>query len=87
MITITLISPQDCKTCVETKEQLSALQKEYPDMQVQRIDAWSPEGEALIMQHGIMASPGILVNGTLLAAGPVAESKLRQAIEELGGTQ
>jgi predicted thioredoxin/glutaredoxin len=85
MIIITLISPQDCKNCIETKEQLAALQKEYSDVQVQHIDAWSPEGEALIMEHGIMASPGILVNGALLAAGPVSESRLRQAIEEKEG--
>lgn len=82
MITITLISPQDCKNCTEAKEQLVSLQKKYPDLQVQHIDAWSPEGEALIIEHGIMASPGILVNGALLAAGPVSESKLRQAIEK-----
>lgn len=82
MTKITLVSPKDCTNCVETKEQLARLQKDYEDLEVVHVDAWSPEGEAIIVQHGIMASPGILVNGMFLAAGPVAESKLRQAIEK-----
>lgn len=81
MTKIILVSPQDCKNCAAVKAHLAVLQQDYPALAVEHIDAWSPEGEALIMQYGIMASPGIIVDDSLLAAGPVSEEKLRLAVE------
>lgn len=82
MIKVTLVSPSDCPNCVELREQLSSLQKTYPDLTIETVDASSPEGEKLILKHGILSSPGILLNNRFWAMGAVSKQKLIQAIKE-----
>lgn len=81
MITVTLVSPADCPNCVDVKEQLGNLKKTYPKLVIESVDAHSPEGEELILKHGILASPGILINGKFFSMGAVSEQKLELAIK------
>ncbi len=81
MIKVTLISPADCSNCAAVKEQLDDLRRMYPELVIREIDAHTPEGEVLILQHGILASPGILINGQFFSMGAVSEQKLELAIK------
>jgi len=81
MVKITLISPADCPNCAIVKEQLADLKSIYPELAIQTVDAHAPEGEELILQHGILASPGILINGKFFSMGAVSEQKLNLAIK------
>lgn len=83
MIQLTLIRPDDCDTCVDVKELLEGLKKDYPDIQVEEIDAASEKGQQLIIEHGIMQSPGILANGKFLTMGKVTEKELRKKLNKL----
>lgn len=85
MVEVTLVSPADCPNCADVKEQLSSLQRKYAGLNVKTVDAFTPEGEALILQHGIMASPGILINGEFFSMGAVSEQELNSAVKSAVG--
>ena len=44
------------------------------------IDALSPDGEKLVLQHGILASPGVLVDGQFFGMGAISIEKLESHI-------
>lgn len=85
MITITLVGPKDCPNCEIVKESIEELKSSYPQIEVVQIDAYSPEGEDLVMQHGIMTSPGILIDDELIGTGNIPLSMLRQYIDDNSG--
>jgi glutaredoxin len=81
MVKVTLVSPADCPNCAAVKEQLDDLKSIYPELVITSVDAHAQEGEELILQHGILASPGILINDKFFSMGAVSEQKLNQAIK------
>jgi glutaredoxin len=80
MIEITLVSPTNCPNCEKVKESIERLKTRYPQIEVKLIDAYSPEGEGLVLQHGIMTSPGILINDVFIGAGNVTTAKIEDYI-------
>ncbi len=76
-----MISPDDCPNCGEVREQLDNLKQTYPALAIKSVDAHTPEGEELILKHGILASPGILINDKFFSMGAVSEHKLNSAIK------
>ncbi len=83
MIKVTLIRPEGCAHCVAVKEVLNKLKEEFPDITVEEIDMVSPEGQALVQKHGIMASPGILVNDEFFGFGGATEEQFREKFASL----
>jgi glutaredoxin len=83
MIELTLIRPNDCEHCADVKELLEKLSKDYSDLLIEEIDAATEKGQQLIIEHGIMQSPGILVNGKFFAMGNVSEAELRSKLNKL----
>lgn len=83
MIKITLIRPSGCQHCVQVKRTLEKLKANYPDLIITEIEATTPEGQALIQKHGILSSPGILINDEFFAMGGATEKQLREKLEEL----
>lgn len=83
MIKVTLIRPSGCQHCSAVKGTLEKLKNDYPDLKIEEIEATSPEGQTLVVKHGIMASPGILINDQFFAMGGATESQLRKKFEEL----
>ncbi len=82
MIKIILIRPAGCIHCVQVKGTLEKLKKEY-NISVEDVDMLSAKGQALVKKHGIMASPGILVNDEFFAMGGATEKDFRRKFEEL----
>lgn len=83
MIKVTLIRPSGCQHCVQVKGTLEKLKTNYPDLTIEEIEATTPEGQALIQKHGIMSSPGILINNEFFSMGGATEKQLRERFEEL----
>ena len=83
MIKVTLIRPSGCQHCVQVKETLEKLKTDYPYLIIEEVEATTPEGQALIMKHGILSSPGILVNEEFFAMGGATEKQLREKFDEL----
>lgn len=80
---VTLIHPPGCPHCAQVKAVLEKLKPEYPDLKVDDIDMLSEEGQKLVQQYGIMASPGILVNNEYFMSGGATESQLREKLDSL----
>lgn len=83
MINVTLVRPSGCAHCGAVKEVLEKLKTDYPDLMLKEIEATTPEGQALIVKHGIFSSPGILVNDEFFAMGGATEKQLREKFNEL----
>lgn len=83
MIKVTLIRPSGCAHCGQVKETLEKLKNDYPDLVIEEVEATTPEGQSLIIKHGIMSSPGILVNDEFFAMGGATEEQLRKKFDAL----
>lgn len=82
MIFITLVRPDDCGRCAAVHGTLEMLAQEY-ELYITEVDALSDQGQQLILQHGIMKSPGILVNDSFLAAGEPGADEFRTRFNQL----
>lgn len=81
MVTITLVGPRDCPVCEKVKDAIEeGLKTKYPQIDIEQIDAYSPEGEELVLEHGILASPGIIVDGTYIGSGGISISKIEDCL-------
>ena len=58
-----------CHSCLAAKQTLAKIISEYPDVQVEEIDMTTPTGQQLVQQYGIMASPGIIIDGERFSTG------------------
>lgn len=83
-ITIQELSTPGCTHCAEAKRILeNEIKPQFPNVEVEHVDMMTEEGQKLVMQYGIMASPGIIVNGELFSVGGLDRNKLIEKIKEL----
>jgi len=78
------LSNPGCSHCAEAREILEKeIKPNYPDVRIEYIEMMTPAGQELVQKHGIMSSPGILVNGELFSMGGLDKKKLVEKIEAL----
>lgn len=82
MIKVELVKNKGCTHCAQVKSLLEKLQLDYPDMQIEEILMTTDKGMKLVQKHGIMASPGVIINGELAFIGGASESQLREKLNE-----
>lgn len=83
-IKITQLSNPGCKKCAKVRETLeNEVLPKFEDIKIEHIDLNSDNGQALALQHDVLASPGILVNGTLFSFGSLDAQKLIKTIMSL----
>lgn len=82
MIEIELVKTQNCSHCARVKEVLKKLAPEFPDMKVKEILMTTDKGMELVQKYGIMASPGVIINGKLAFTGGASESQLRNKLND-----
>lgn len=80
---VTLIRPDGCAHCVAVKATLEELKKDYPSLEVEEIDMTTEEGQKLVQKHGIMASPGILIDGEFFLSGGGTKKQFVEKFEEI----
>jgi glutaredoxin len=78
------VSVPGCVDCARFKRLWEEkLSKEFPQVVLQEMNAITPEGQEMVAKFGIMASPGIIINGELFSVGAVNEAALRQKLAGL----
>jgi glutaredoxin len=84
MIKIQEVSTQGCNKCKEAKQILEEeIKPQFSNVEVEYIDMLSEQGQKMVQEHGIMSSPGIIVNGKLFSIGGLDKDKLVTKIQEL----
>ncbi|MBI4133940.1 MAG: thioredoxin family protein [Candidatus Terrybacteria bacterium] len=79
------VSVPGCVDCTRFKKYWEETRSQFPGVAFREVDALTPEGQNLLLEHQILASPGILVNGSLFSTGPVPKDALAAKLRELGG--
>jgi len=82
-ITIQLVSTPGCTHCEGVRKVLNEVRPQYPQMQIKEFDATNPDGLELVMKHGILASPGVIVNGELFATGGINKGEFIKKLDSL----
>lgn len=77
---VQLVTSQSCAHCMQAKEALDRIKKDTPNLEIEVVDLLKPEGMELAQKYGIMASPGIIINGKLAFQGGATEEQLRQSL-------
>ena len=77
-----LTSP-GCHICKAFEEFWHSIEKDWPDVTYKKIDVTTPEGQEMAGRHMILASPGIILNGELWAAGGFDREQFVQKLKEL----
>lgn len=77
-----VINPNGCVHCNQIKETLAKLKPDYKDLEVKELSTTSNEGLKLVIKHGIMASPGLIIDGEFAFQGGVGENQLRKKLDE-----
>lgn len=83
MINILFVTVSGCHECAKAKELFEELKPKYPQMQIEEINATTPQGIELVQKYGIFSSPGIIINGELFSMGALNKDKFVQKLEEL----
>lgn len=81
MINIQFVTVPGCHECAKAKRIFEELKPEFPQMHIEEIDATTPKGMELVQKYGIMASPGIVINGELFSTGGVNRNKLVEKLK------
>ncbi len=78
---VLVLRSHGCASCGQVLNVLDDLKRtRFPDMSVQDVDI--VERPELLAKFPILSSPGIVVNGKLVAHGFVTRKKLEQRIED-----
>ncbi len=72
-----------CHSCETVKKIFDEVMPDFPEVEVLEIDIATPEGQELVQKYGIMASPGIVINGELFSTGGVDKEKLIEKLKSL----
>jgi glutaredoxin len=83
MITVQLVSTPGCTHCEGVRKVLNEVKSKYPEMEIKELDATSPDGLELVMKHGILASPGVIVNGELFATGGISKESFIKKLDSI----
>jgi len=81
-INVQLVKTEHCSHCGQVTELLEKLSPDYPDMKVSIIPMTDKAGLELVQKHGIMASPGVIINDKLAFVGGASESQMRKKLDE-----
>lgn len=79
------VSVPGCVACAQFDKIWAEMQKEFPGVQHEKIDATTPEGQKMVVDYGIFSAPGILINGELFSTGGVNRNQLSTKLRELLG--
>ncbi|KKU25134.1 MAG: Glutaredoxin/thioredoxin-like protein [Microgenomates group bacterium GW2011_GWA2_46_16] len=83
MITIQFVTVPGCHECAKAKKIFEELKPQYPEMQIEEIDAATAKGMELVQKYSIMASPGIIINGELFSTGALNKEDFVKKLHQL----
>lgn len=80
---IQFLTMPGCHNCEAAKKIFDEIMPEFPNVEVEEIDMMTEDGQKLVQKHGIMSSPGIVINGELFSTGGVDKDKLIMKLKTL----
>ena len=72
-----------CHNCEAAKKIFDEVLPDFPGVEVEEIDMATEEGQKLVQEYSVMASPGIVINGELFSTGGVNREKLIEKFKSL----
>ncbi len=83
-IKIQELSVTGCSQCAAAQKILEKeIKPEFPEVEIEYFDMLSDKGQELAAEHGIMSSPGIIVNGEVFSVGGLKKDELIEKIHSL----
>lgn len=80
MTEIRLIKSPGCGPCEQIARIWEKIKQDYPGFQLVTVDI--TESPAVAVTYGLMATPGLVVDGVLEAEGWITERDFRQALDK-----
>lgn len=78
------LSTSGCSHCAEEKNIIEKeIKPQFPNVEVEYIDMMTEKGQKMVQDYGIMASPGIIINGELFSVGGLDKNKLIEKLKKL----
>ena len=82
-ITIEVASAHGCASCAKAKETIQNMVKSMKNVSVKEISL--VDNPEFAVEHGIMATPAIVINGKLKFRHLPTEQELKEALKSYGG--
>lgn len=79
MAEIRLLKSPGCGPCEQVARIWERLKHEYPEFELMTVDI--TESPAVAATYGLMAVPGLVVDGVLEVEGQITERAFRQALD------
>ena len=76
---VTMVTAEACHFCAEAEIVLADLDREFP-LAVERIDARSREGRALLQELRAPMTPLVLLDGAYVSSGRLSRRRLRRLL-------
>ncbi len=83
MINIQFVTSPGCVDCERAKKVFDEVKPQYPKMNIEEIDVTTPKGIELAQKYGIMAAPGIIINGELFSTGGLNKEEFVAKLQSL----
>lgn len=80
MAEIRLLKSPGCGPCEQVAGIWERIKHEYPEFELVTVDV--TESPAVTATYGLMAVPGLVVDGILKAEGQITERDFRQALDK-----
>lgn len=77
------VTSPGCHNCAAFKEFWEKEKENWPNVQFSEVSITEPEGQELVQEHQIFASPGIIINGELFSTGGVNTDTFLEKLKEL----
>jgi len=82
VISLTLLTQDDCVWCADGRQLLSELAHEFL-LDIKEVDLASEFGHRLAAEHHLMFAPGLIADGHLIAHGRLSKRALRRELTRL----
>jgi glutaredoxin len=82
-IEVQSVSSPGCHNCELFEKFWDSVKNDYPNVKYSNSSILEGKGQELAQKHGILASPGIVINGELFSVGGVNTDKFIEKIKEL----
>lgn len=80
MIEVKLLKSPGCGPCEQAARIWERIRHAYPEFELVTVDI--TESPALAARYGLMAVPGLVVNGVLEAEGHITEQEFRKVLDK-----
>jgi glutaredoxin len=82
-ISLVELSSPGCHNCAAFKEFWESIKGDWSNVNFKEVSITEPEGQELVQQHQIFASPGIIINGELFSTGGINKDAFVAKLKEL----